>query len=61
MYPVIMGKSADPHTVYAFFFKFANIAHMKKICMANFSMKYIVFREKITLKLKSKRKRYNRN
>ena len=41
MYPVIMGKFADPHTVYDFFFKFANIAHMKKICMANFSIKYI--------------------
>ena len=40
MYPV-MGKSADLHTVYAFFFKVANIAHMKKIGIANFSIRYI--------------------
>ena len=63
-----MGKSADLHTVYAFFFKVANIADMKKICIANFSIRYIglqqapfplayTFREKIISKLKSKKEK----
>ena len=68
-----MGKSADLHTVYAFFFKVANIAHMKKICIANFSKRYIglqqapfplayTFREKKHFEVEIKdRERYNRN